>query len=77
MPSHGVEIIDGIPVYLKGGVIYAFRPESGSTIAQADLRLGTYDSASKKVAWLSASEQPHMDTWVQTFRESLVSRSRK
>jgi hypothetical protein len=77
MPSHGVDIIDGIPVYLKGDVMYAFRPEVASTPAQATLRLGTYNADTKKATWLLASEQPDMDTWLHTFRENLAARSRK
>ena len=77
MPSHGVDIIDGIPVYLKGSTMYAFRPENGSSIAQADLPLGTYNADTKKATWLSVAEQPLMTSWMQTFRESMVPRSRK
>jgi hypothetical protein len=72
MPSHGVEIIDGIPVYLKGANMFAFRPEQATAVASQDLKLGTYDAATKKATWL----QPP-DTWLTTFRESLASRSRK
>jgi hypothetical protein len=70
MPSHGVEIIDGIPVYLKGANMFAFRPEL--TTSQPDLKLGTYDAATKKATWI----QPP-DAWLNTFRESLAPRSRK
>jgi len=74
MPSHGVEIIDGIPVYLKGANMFAFRPEQATTAAttQSDLKLGTYDAATKKATWI----QPP-DTWLNAFRESLAPRSRK
>ena len=75
MPSHGVEIIDGIPVYLKGANMFAFRPEqSAAAIANAgpDLKLGTYDAATKKATWT----QPP-DAWLNAFRESLAPRSRK
>jgi hypothetical protein len=75
MPSHGVEIIDGIPVYLKGANMFAFRPEQATAaIANAgqDLKLGTYDAATKRATWL----QPPA-TWLTTFRESLAPRSRK
>jgi len=70
MPSHGVDIIDGIPVYLKGANMFAFRP--GQTTSQPDLKLGTYDAATKRATWL----QPPA-TWLNTFRESLAPRSRK
>ena len=75
MPSHGVDIIDGIPVYLKGANMFAFRPEqTAAAIANAvpDLKLGTYDAATKKATWT----QPP-DAWLTTFRESLAPRSRK
>lgn len=73
MPSHGVEIIDGIPVYLKGANMFAFRPEQPTTSgASQDLKLGTYDAATKKATWT----QPP-DTWLNAFRESLTPRSRK
>jgi hypothetical protein len=72
MPSHGVEIIDGIPVYLKGANMFAFRPEQAATATMADLKLGTYDAATKKATWT----QPP-DTWLNAFRETLAPRSRK
>ena len=73
MPSHGVDIIDGIPVYLKGANMFAFRPEQTTTTAtNTDLKLGTYDAATKKATWI----QPP-DVWLTTFRENLVPRSRK
>jgi hypothetical protein len=72
MPSHGVEIIDGIPVYLKGANMFAFRPEQTAATTQSDLKLGTYDAATKTATWI----QPP-DIWLTTFRESLAPRSRK
>ena len=75
MPSHGVEIIDGIPVYLKGTNMFAFRPEQATAIASQDLKLGTYDAATKKATWFTA--QSTGDTWLTSFRESLAPRSRK
>jgi hypothetical protein len=75
MPSHGVEIIDGIPVYLKGANMFAFRPEqaaTATTTTQSDLKLGTYDAATKKATWTTPP-----DSWLNAFRESLVPRSRK
>ena len=70
MPSRGVDIIDGIPVSLKGDVIYAFHAPGQ---LQKDIRLGTYDSVNKKATW----EQVDTTEWVVTFREGLISRSRK
>jgi len=73
MPSHGVDIIDGMPVFLKGSNMFAFRPEQPA--GQLDLKLGTYDSATKKAMW---SQEPGvMDSWLTTFREALAPRSRK
>lgn len=73
MPSHGVDIIDGMPVFLKGSNMFAFRPEQAA--GQPDLKLGTYDSATKKAAW---SQEPGvMDSWLTSFRENLAPRSRK
>ena len=68
MPSHGVDIIDGIPVILKSGVMYAFQPVGVS------LPLGTYDSATKKATW----EPPTATAaWLASYKETLVARSRK
>ena len=78
MPSHGVDIIDGIPVYLKGSTMYAFRPELVAGHTQpAELPLGTYNADTKKATWIMPAEQPLMASWMQSFRESLVPRSRK
>ena len=83
MPSHGVEIIDGIPVYLKGSNMFEFRPEqSAAAIANAgqDLKLGTYDAATKKATWshvTSTGDVSLMNTWLTGFRETLGPRSRK
>lgn len=67
MPSHGVDIIDGIPVLLKGSVMYAFQPGVLATPV-----LGTYDAATKKATWVSTEA-----AWVTSYKEGLVSRSRK
>jgi hypothetical protein len=74
MPSHGVDIIDGIPVYLKGSNMFAFRPEQSTS--QPDLKLGTYDAATKKATWLFTAASTG-DTWLSSFRETLAPRSRK
>ena len=71
MPSHGVDIIDGIPVILKDGIMYACQP--GLT-GQAQIKLGTYIASTKKATW-EASEA--MQSWLTSYRENLVSRSRK
>ena len=70
MPSHGVDIIDGIPVLLKGGAMFAFQP--GSSVS---LQLGTYDAALKKATW--ELENSAISTWLQSYKESMAPRSRK
>lgn len=76
MPSHGVEIIDGIPVYLKGANMFAFRPEQTATaVASQDLKLGTYDAATKKATWTYTGDTNN--TWLSGFRDTLAPRSRK
>lgn len=72
MPSHGVEIIDGIPVHLKDGNMLAF--QHGSINQVAPIKLGTYDSATKRATW-SASDA--MTQWLDTFRSTMTGRSRK
>ena len=68
MPARGVDLIDGIPVILKGGSILAFKPEGGP-----EMKLGSYDAATKKGTWSTGE----LDKWLQTYRESLAMRSRK
>ena len=70
MPSHGVDIIDGIPVILKGAVMYAF--QQGVQITTPIL--GTYDAATKKATWVSTEATA---AWMSSYKESLVARSRK
>jgi len=72
MPSHGVEIIDGIPVHLKDGFMLAF--QHGSINQLAPIKLGTYDSTTKRATW-SVTEA--MTEWLETFRSTMVGRSRK
>ena len=68
MPARGVDLIDGIPVILKGGSILAFKPEGGP-----EMKLGSYDAAKKKGTWSSSD----LDTWLQSYRQTLAMRSRK
>lgn len=68
MPSHGVDIIDGIPVLLKGGAMFAFQPNT-----VLNLQLGTYDATQKKATWTEGT----MTAWLQSYKETLVPRSRK
>jgi hypothetical protein len=72
MPSHGVEIIDGIPVHLKDGNMLAF--QHGSINQVPPIKLGTYDSATKRATW-AVSDQ--MTQWLESFRETMTGRSRK
>lgn len=68
MPSKA-DIIDGIPVSLKDGNIYSFS-QVGSGIPQ--IKLGTYKD--KVATWIKSEAQ---DTWLSSFRDSLIPRSRK
>lgn len=68
MPSKA-DSIDGIPVTLKDGIIYSFS-QAGSGIPQ--IKLGTYKD--KVATWTKSEEQ---DTWLTTFRDTLMPRSRK
>jgi len=70
MPSHGVDIIDGIPVILKGSVMHAFQPGTQGVTPV----LGTYDVTKKKATWISTEAT---QAWVASYKETLVSRSRK
>lgn len=67
MPARGVDIIDGIPVILKGDAIFAFRPEGGP-----EIRLGTYNSVTKKPTW----NNDGLDVWLKGTRDSLTARTR-
>ena len=67
MPARGVDIIDGIPVILKGDAIFAFRPEGGP-----EIRLGTYNLATKKPTW----NNDGLDVWLKGTRDSLTARTR-
>jgi hypothetical protein len=69
MPSHGAEIIDGIPVILRDSVMYAFQLGVAPTI-----KLGTYDAATKVAKWAMSDE---IAAWLSTYKEGLTSRSRK
>jgi len=77
MPSHGVEIIDGIPVHLKDGNMLAFQHGSSlnsDSVTSAPIKLGTYDAATKKATW-SSSDQ--ITAWLDNFRATMTGRSRK
>lgn len=72
MPSHGVDIIDGIPVYLKGAILYAF--QHGTTLINSPIKLGTYDSDKKLATWENSDTNT---TWLDAYRAQLAPRSRK
>jgi len=71
MPSHGAEIIDGIPVILRDSVMYSFQPGSPPS---SQVVLGNYDAATKKATWTDSEAR---SVWLSSYRESLTSRSRK
>jgi hypothetical protein len=71
MPSHGVEIIDGIPVILRDGVMWAFQPDVPGA---PTIKLGTYASSTKKAIWESSDS---MGEWLKSHKNALASRSRK
>ena len=74
MPNHGVDIIDGIPVHLKDGKMFAFQHGLPADKQLGSINLGSYDAATKTATW-SVSES--MNEWLATFRASLTGRSRK
>ena len=74
MPNHGIELIDGIPVILKGNEMFAFQPGSSQTPAAKRIKLGTYDVAQKNATWHNTDE---MKKWVNDFQSTLAPRSRK
>jgi hypothetical protein len=71
MPSHGVDIIDGIPVILKDGSMYAFQPELKQATA---ICLGKYSAATKSATWELKDDAK---AWLATYKEGLAPRSRK
>jgi len=72
MPNHGVELIDGIPVTLKGSDMYAFQP--GLPNSAKKIKLGTIDMATKTATWDNTDE---IKKWVEDFQKGLAPRSRK
>ena len=75
MPNHGVEVIDGIPVTLKGNEMYAFQPgQHPAAPPSKRIKLGNYDAPTKKAVWDNTEE---MKKWVEEFQAGLVPRSRK
>ena len=72
MPNHGIEIIDGIPVSLKGSEMYAFQP--GVPSSSKKIKLGTYDATTRVATWQESDE---MKTWLNEYQANLAPRSRK
>jgi hypothetical protein len=72
MPNHGIELIDGIPVTLKGSEMFAFQP--GLANSAKRIKLGNYDTATKTATWHNTDE---MKTWVTEHQLNLAPRSRK
>ena len=70
MPNHGVDIIDGIPVILKNGTMYAFQPD----IPNSQIVLGQYNSATKQATWCQSHA---ILEWMSSYRDSISPRSRK
>ena len=66
MPPRGVDMVDGIPVVLKDGIMYSF--QSGTV----PIRLGTYSS---NVAKWEISES--LTEWLNTYQANLSPRTRK
>jgi hypothetical protein len=72
MPNHGIELIDGIPVTLKGSEMFAFQP--GTPLSAKKIKLGTYDTATKTATWHNTDE---MKAWATEHQANLIPRSRK
>ena len=75
MPNHGVELIDGIPVILKGTEMFAFQPgQHPAAPPSKRIKLGTYDSTTRRALWENTDE---MKKWIEDFQAGLTPRSRK
>jgi hypothetical protein len=72
MPNHGVELIDGIPVSLKGSEMFAFQP--GAPASAKKIKLGNFDTATRTATWDNTDE---MKKWIEDFQLALAPRSRK
>ena len=71
MPNHGVEIVQGIPVQIRDGVLYAYQP--GQTTA-IPIRVGTYDAKTQLPTWESGD---FLVKWREEYAASLTPRARK
>jgi len=82
MPNRGIDIIDGIPVFLKGSDMFAFQYEASlqpQTHTQAHtqgpmIKLGTYDTVKKVATWFSPDTRAQ---WLEDFRTNMTGRMRK
>jgi hypothetical protein len=74
MPNHGIELIDGIPVILKGNEMYAFQPGSAQAPPAKRIKLGHFDATTRTAKW---EETEEMKKWIEEFQANLVPRSRK
>ena len=70
MPSYGTETIDGIPVIVREGILYAFQPGMRESPL---IRIGTYTASTKK----AVCESKELNTWLTSYKSTLVARSRK
>lgn len=73
MPNHGIELIDGIPVTLKGSEMFAFQPGTNPNPAKR-IKLGTFDTTTRTAKW---DETEEMKKWIEEFQATLAPRSRK
>ena len=81
MPSYDIETIDGIPVVVRDGVMYAFIPPSAppssngtANVPQSPVRLGTYDAKAKKANW---EITPQVLAWKNAYAAALAPRARQ
>lgn len=77
MPAHGVEIIQGIPVTLRNGVMYAYQPGVAVTATTPLIQLGTHDAEAGVTTWLDPAATQQISKWKADYCASMSSRSRK
>lgn len=71
MPNYGIDIVEGIPVYMKDGLLHAFQIEN--LAYKSALKLGSMN-ANNKIDWSSKEE---LESWLQSYRQSLRPKMRK
>ena len=74
MPNHGIELIDGIPVILKGNEMYAFQPGHPAAPPSKRIKLGNYDATTHTATW---EQNDEIKKWLEEFQANLAPRSRK